>query len=57
MSVNAFNDDDRDENTGQARSGRQSAVGETPGELMDVRPNLACSSRWRDGRVRASVDA
>ena len=38
------------------RSGRQSAVGETTGELMDARPNLACNRR-RDGRVRAAADA
>jgi hypothetical protein len=42
-----INHDDRDEDTGQAGADGQSAFGETPSQLIDVRPNLACS-RQRD---------
>ena len=36
-----IDDDDRDEDPGQARSGRQSAIGETPSQLIDMRPNIS----------------
>lgn len=47
---------DGDEDTGQARSGGQSPAGEAPGQLIDARPNMACSQR-RDESVRAAAGA